>query len=117
MAGSVKLKQRGAQEVFQILQNLHKWGVRTLGQFADLDKEDVSARLGPEAVQLWERANGRSTRLLKLIPPPELFVERFQFDHEVETVEPLLFMLRRFLQQLAVRLNAIYLVAKEITLG
>jgi len=117
MAGSVKLKQRAAQEVRQILQILHKWGVRTLGQFADLDKEDVSARLGPEAVQLWERANGRSTRLLKLIQPPESFVERFEFDHEVETVEPLLFMLRRFLQQLSVRLNAIYLVAKEITLG
>src|SRR5438045_7215178 len=32
------------------------------------------------------------------------------------TGEPLLFMLRRFLEQLAVRLGAIYLVAKELTL-
>src|SRR5262249_27242893 len=34
----------------------------------------------------------------------------------IETAEPLLFMLRRFLEQLAVRLRMIYLVAKELTL-
>src|SRR4029453_14674968 len=35
---------------------------------------------------------------------------------EIETAEPLLFMLRRFLEQLAIRLSGIYLVAKELTL-
>ena len=100
----------------EILAILHKWGIHTLGQFASLDKEDLNARLGPEAVRLWERANGKSRRLLKLVQPPESFGESFEFEHEVETVEPLLFMLRRFLQQLALRLSAIYLVAKELTL-
>src|SRR3977135_3397746 len=100
----------------EILAILHKWGIHTLGQFANLDKEDLIARLGPESDLLWERANGKSTRLLKLVQPPESFVESFEFEHEVETVEPLLFMLRRFLQQLALRLSAIYLVAKELTL-
>jgi protein ImuB len=65
---------------------------------------------------MWERANGRSNRLLKLIRPPESFQESFEFEREIETAEPLLFMLRRFLEQLAVRLGAIYLVAKELTL-
>ena len=65
---------------------------------------------------MWERANGRSTRLLKLIRPPESFEEGFEFEREIETTEPVLFMLRRFLEQLAVRLGAIYLVAKEVTL-
>jgi protein ImuB len=65
---------------------------------------------------MWERANGRSSRLLKLIRPPESFQESFEFEREIETAEPLLFMLRRFLEQLAVRLAAIYLVAKELTL-
>src|ERR1700676_606753 len=102
--------------VREILAILHKWGIHTLGQLAALDKEDLNARLGPEAVRLWERANGKSTRLLKLVQPPESFVESFEFEHEVETVEPLLFMLRRFLQQLALRLSAIYLVAKKLTL-
>jgi nucleotidyltransferase/DNA polymerase involved in DNA repair len=99
-----------------ILAILRKWGIHTLGQFAALDPEELRARLGGEAVRLWERANGRATRLLKFVQPPESFDESFEFDHEIETAEPLLFMLRRFLEQLAIRLSAIYLVARELTL-
>src|SRR5881628_1954196 len=100
----------------EILRILHKWGIHTLGQLAALDKEELRARLGPDAVRLWERATGQANRLLKFIQPPETFEESFEFDHEIETAEPLLFMLRRFLEQLALRLSAIYLVAKELTL-
>jgi protein ImuB len=103
-------------EIRQILTILHKWGIHTLGQLAALDKEQLAARLGPEAVRMWERANGQSNRVLKLIRPPESFEENFEFENEIETAEPLLFILRRFLEQLAVRLSAIYLVAKELTL-
>ena len=106
----------GQLEVQEIFAILHKWGIHTLGQLAALDKEQLGARLGPEAVRMWERANGRSSRLLKLIPPPESFEESFEFEREIETTEPVLFMLRRFLEQLAVRLAAIYLIAKELTL-
>ncbi|MGH7981520.1 MAG: hypothetical protein ACREFF_00065 [Candidatus Udaeobacter sp.] len=105
--------ERQMQEIFAIL---HKWGIHTLGHLAALDKEQLGARLGPEAVRMWERANGQSNRVLKLIRPPESFEESFEFEHEIETAEPLLFMLRRFLEQLASRLSAIYLVAKELTL-
>ncbi len=101
------------QETFDIL---HKWGVHTLGQLAALDKEQLAARLGPQAIRMWERANGQSNRVLKLIRSPESFEENFEFENEIETAEPLLFILRRFLDQLAVRLAAIYLVAKELTL-
>jgi Nucleotidyltransferase/DNA polymerase involved in DNA repair len=100
----------------QILAILHKWGIHTLGQFAALDKDQVGARLGLEAVRMWERANGQSNRLLKLVRPSESFEESFEFENEIETAEPLLFMLRRFLEQLSLRLSALYLVAKELTL-
>jgi protein ImuB len=106
----------GQMEVQEIFAILHKWGIHTLGQLAALHKEQLGERLGPEAIRLWERANGRSNRLLKLIQPPESFQESFEFEREIETAEPLLFMLRRFLEQLAVRLAAMYLVAKELTL-
>ena len=106
----------GQIEVQEIIAILHKWGIHTLGQLAALDKQQLGARLGPEAIRMWERANGRSNRLLKLIRPPESFEESFEFEREIETAEPVLFMLRRFLEQLAVRLAAIYLVAKELTL-
>src|SRR5438876_8421183 len=114
-SNSTATKDREA-EIQQILAILHKWGIHTVGQLAALDKEQLAARLGPEAVRMWKRANGQSNRLLKLVRPPESFDESFEFEHEIETAEPLLFMLRRFLEQLSLRLSAIYLVAKELTL-
>ena len=103
-------------EIRQILAILHKWGIHTIGQLAALDKQQLGARLGPEAIRMWERANGQSSRVIKLIRSPESFEESFEFENEIETAEPLLFMLRRFLEQLAIRLSGIYLVAKELTL-
>src|SRR5205085_8394790 len=103
-------------QIAELLAILHKWGIHTLGQLAALDKEELRARLGAEAVRLWERANGTATRLLKFVQPPETFEESFEFDHEIETAEPLLFMLRRFLEQFSFRLSSIYLVAQELTL-
>src|ERR1700741_1950105 len=103
-------------EIHQILAILHKWGIHTLGKLAMLDKQQLGARLGPKEVGMWERANGQSNRVLKLIRPPESFEESFEFENEIETAEPLLFMLRRFLEQLAVQLSGIYLVTKELTL-
>lgn len=106
-------RQAGIQQILAIL---HKWGIHTLGQLAVLDREELRARLGTEAVRMWERANGLSNRLLKFVHPPESFEENFEFENEIETAEPLLFMLRRFLEQLALRLTAIYLVAQELIL-
>ena len=103
-------------EIRQIPAILHKWGIHTIGQLAALDKQQLGARLGPEAIRMWEWANGQSSRVIKLIRPPESFEESFEFENEIETAEPLLFMLRRFLEQLAIRLSGIYLVAKELTL-
>ena len=113
---SEKAARQRAAEIRRIIAILHKWGVHTLGQLAALDREQVSNRLGTEAVRMWERANGKTTRLLKLAQPPESFAEEFEFEHGVETIEPLLFMLRRFLQQLSLRLGALYLVARELKL-
>ncbi len=105
-----------ARTAQQILAILHKWGIHTLGQLAALNEEELAARLGPEAVRFWERATGQATRLLKFVQPPETFDESFEFENEIETAQPLLFILRRFLEQLGLRLSAIYLVAKELTL-
>ncbi len=103
-------------KIRQILTILHKWGIHTLGQLSALDREQLAARLGPEVIQMWERANGQSNRVLKLIRPPESFEESFEFENEIEIAEPLLFMLRRFLEQFAIQLSGIYLVTKELTL-
>ena len=115
LAQSRKTKEREA-EIARVLDILHRWGIHTLGQFAALKKEEVGTRLGAVGLQLWDRARGKTTRLLRLIPPPESFEEAFEFENEIETIEPLLFILRRFLEQLSLRLGALYLVARELHL-
>ena len=105
-----------APEISHIIAILHQWGIHTLGELAALEQDQLAARLGPAAVRLWKQANGRTTRLLQLVRPTEAFVEQIDFEHEVETAEPLLFVLRRFLEQLTLRLGVLYLVAHEITL-
>ncbi len=107
------IAEKSVQEILTIL---HKWGIHTLGKLAALDKEQLGARLGPKAVRMWERASGQFNRVLKLVRPPESFAETFEFENEIETAQPLLFILRRFLEQLAIRLGAIYLVTKELAL-
>ncbi|HEY0369227.1 MAG TPA: hypothetical protein VGC85_06495, partial [Chthoniobacterales bacterium] len=110
-------RQKAAEsELQQIIRILHKWGIHSLGQLAALEKEQLSNRLGPHALRMWERANGTATRVLKLVQPPEVFAETFEFENEIETIEPLLFMLRRFLQQFSLRLGAMYLVARDLRL-
>ena len=110
------VEENAKAEILAVIAILHTWGIQSLGQLAALDKQQLAERLGPVAVQLWERANRQTTRPLKRVKPPEIFEEAFEFEQEVETAEPLLFMLRRFLQSFAVRLGAIYLVTKELTL-
>ncbi len=96
---------------------LQSWGITTLGELTRLKRDDVAARLGPDGVHLWDQANGRSTRLLRLVRSPESYEEAFDFERELDTAQPLLFLLRRFVDQLAARLNAAGLVAGEMRLS
>src|SRR5438067_12434589 len=102
--GTVKQIER-AKETERILSILHQWGIHTLGQLAALPRDDLAARPGVRAVELWERANGRAQRILKLVSPPESFLESFEFENQIETAEQLPFILTRFVQQVATGLN------------
>ena len=95
---------------------LESWGIRTIGQFVALPSAPMWERLGPEAVELWERATGGRARPLKLVKPQEFFAEEADLEHPVEMLEPLLFLLRRFLEQIAARLAGAYLVAGKLRL-
>ncbi|MEP7078445.1 MAG: hypothetical protein ABI795_05395 [Chthoniobacterales bacterium] len=112
----MKKAQERTAEMRRVLEILHTWGIHTLGELTALDKEQLGRRLGPMALQLWDRASGKATRLLKLVPPPEAFAESFEFEQDIELLDPLLFILRRFLEQLARRLRAVYLVVEKLEL-
>ncbi|HEY0790624.1 MAG TPA: hypothetical protein VGD78_06125 [Chthoniobacterales bacterium] len=95
---------------------LHGWGIRTLGALAGLPREEVGRRLGVEGLLLWDRAAGFSSLVLKTIQPPERFIELVDLDYALETLEPLLFLLRRLLERLCFRLTAVYRLAAELRL-
>jgi protein ImuB len=95
---------------------LRRLGIRRLGQFSKLPPEGLAARFGQEGLEHWECIAGKSTRLLKLVTPPEKFEEAAEFENEIELLEPLLFMIRRFLECISARLEAAYLVAAALEL-
>jgi protein ImuB len=100
----------------ELLMVLQSWGIRTVGQLVALPMAQVCERLGPESVELWERAHGGRPRPLRLSKPQEFFSEQTDLEHPVEMLEPLLFMLRRFLEQITARLEAVYLVVGKLRL-
>lgn len=99
-----------------VLAILKKWGIETLGAFSVLPAEAITQRLGSEGRELWERATGRKRRLLRLASPRQTYEETIEFEFEVQTLEPLLFVLRRFIEQLVLRLAAIYRVPEALNL-
>jgi protein ImuB len=99
-----------------LLDILKNWGVRTLGALTRLPREEIGQRLGLEALSLWDRAAGRSTKMLQLVQPPETFEESIDFEQPLETLEPLFFILRRFLERLTLRIESIYLLIAELHL-
>jgi protein ImuB len=100
----------------ELLAVLRDWGIHNLARLTSLPRGDLMDRLGPEASRLWERAAGQAQRPLRVMRSAEEFVEAFDFEHEIDTAEPLLFLLRRFLDQLALRLGNAYRVAGRMTL-
>lgn len=97
-------------------QILHAWGIRALGQLTALTKADVTHRLGREGLALWERAAGETTRPLNLATPAREFTAAFDSEHELETLEPLLFIFRRFVDRLALELRNAHLAALALEL-
>jgi protein ImuB len=95
---------------------LQRWGIRTVGELLALGHESLSARLGLEALALYAAASSQTVRPLNLVCPAEQFEESFEFNPEVETLDPLLFLLRRFVDQLSQRLEPRGFAAAELLL-
>ena len=100
----------------ELLDILHNWGIRTLGELMRLPREDIGVRLGLEGLSLWDRAAGRSTKVLHHMQPPETFRESIDLEQRLETLEPLLFILRRSLEHLTLRVESVYRLVAEIRL-
>lgn len=92
------------------------WGIRTFGQFAQLPPLGVAARLGEEGVY-WQRlAQGAGQRQLRLMGETASFVREMDLEDPIPQLEPLFFVLGRFLRELCTELSARSLATNEIRL-
>jgi protein ImuB len=99
-----------------LLQVISKWGLRNLGELRDLGRDELASRFGREILEFLDRIAPPRARPLTQVAPATEFVESIDLDKEIESLEPLLFILRRFLDQLCHRLENVYLVAREVRL-
>jgi protein ImuB len=83
---------------------LHRWGIRCIGDLAALPITAVGTRLGLEGVSLVRRTRGEDERPLVPRSQPLHFEEGVEIEYGIETLEPLLFVLRGLLDRLTARL-------------
>lgn len=90
------------------------WGLRTLGDFRRLPRQEISERMGSEAMRLHDVLHGKICRLLKLHRSLESYVQTIDFEDPLESLEPLMFQANRIFQRLCARLAANHLAAGRI---
>jgi protein ImuB len=100
----------------EVLEILEGWGIHTFQALAALPTVALVERLGLAALKLQELAQGRASRPPKPVEPLPDFIESYEFEDPVETLESLAFVLNRVLHEICDRLNAQSLATNELRL-
>jgi protein ImuB len=100
----------------EMLDILDGWGIRTLGALAALPTVQIVERLGREGFQLQMLAQAKTARTLVPVEPSSEFIESFEFEEPIETLESLTFILNRLIQQACSRLRSRALATNELRL-
>jgi protein ImuB len=79
--------------------------VHRLGDLARLPAAEVTTRLGPTGATLVRAARGEDERPLAPSPPPADVEEAVTLEWALDTIEPLLFVLRALLERAVARLG------------
>ena len=87
----------------QHLQTFAIWGIRTLGALATLHETELVTRLGPEASEWRNLAQGIATHTFQPIEPALSLQEFCEFETHVERMDSLLFLGARMIDCLAAR--------------
>lgn len=86
-------------------------GLRTLADFCQLPRQQLTERFGPQAGHWQDLVSGKTCRLLKLHRPPESLLQSIDFDDAIHSSEALVFVFNRLLHVLSSRLAARHLAA------
>ncbi|MEM9478654.1 MAG: DNA polymerase Y family protein [Verrucomicrobiota bacterium] len=101
----------------RLIERLQTWGLHFLGEFARFPRSSIAARLGEEGVEWWDLLNSRDCPPLRLVQPAHRVEERQELECEVDSLEPVLFLLRRFLSSMSLQLRALSRVAGAMRLS
>ena len=96
---------------------LSGWGLRTLGELAELPEIDLIARLGQEGRRLRQLACGEHTHLFQPLQAALALEEYVEFDAPVEMLESLLFAINPMLEQLMKRAASRSLAIASVTIA
>jgi protein ImuB len=77
-------------------------------------RQDLTARLGPQAGEWHDLLHGKTCRLLRLHRPPESMAQSIDFEEPVISTEPLVFAFKRLLHALSARLAARHVAVKVL---
>ncbi|MGJ8639314.1 MAG: DNA polymerase Y family protein [Opitutaceae bacterium] len=83
---------------------LEGWGIRSLAAFAELPRQSLGERLGPEGLAAWDIVNGRRHRVLRFEDIEPDYCERFTLEEPVFDLEALCFLVHRAAQALELQL-------------
>ncbi|HTY78465.1 MAG TPA: DNA polymerase Y family protein [Candidatus Bathyarchaeia archaeon] len=83
----------------------HRWGIRTLGELADLPARGLAERLGDEGPGLQRLARGEDATPLRLWTPPPIFEESADCPWGIETLDPLVDLAASLVEILCERLS------------
>jgi protein ImuB len=87
------------------VEQLTRWGLRTLGDLAALPSSELSARLGQPGLRLQRWARGEEMRPLVPAGVAEQFEASLDLEWPIDGLEPLSFVLARLLEPLCERLE------------
>ncbi len=89
----------------EVLDLLRQWGIRSIGDFARLPKNQVASRLGSPGQRLHEKARGLDRHPIVPHVPSPTFHEGMDFDWPLVSLEPFLFVARAALDRICQRLE------------
>jgi protein ImuB len=105
-ASSSKTGDAQGLALIDLVDLLHRLGIRTLGALADLPHADVLARFGPVGERAWRLASGLDERIPNTRTPPADLVVETELDPPVERIDTAAFYAKAMAEELTDRLSA-----------
>jgi protein ImuB len=100
----------------EIADALARWGLRTVGELARLRPEDVAVRLGAAGARLVRLARAQDDEAFLPQAPADAVEEGTELDYALDSLDPLVFVLRGLIDRALARLACRGLACAGLTL-